>query len=357
MKTLKTTLLPLVGVLAFAGTLQAYLIAPKFAAAIGDDIALANADFVTQTLDQRLNNLRNGSELLDLGKPLAQTGKDGKTVQPVSLDKPWSFFLGTGYTFENLGGTALMPRSSFSVHNVLIGADKQLSDALTAGLFVNYAHTDATLDAHGSDVHVDTYGAGLYGSYHEGPWYVNGLAGYSRNISESAHNFGGEFFNGRTAASEYIVNLDGGYDHPIANGLTVGPFVGLEYVHLGVNGFPESAPGSTFYIGEQSLDSLRSRVGIRSEYRKQLNANWNTATELRVGWQHEFADNERPVAFQVSNTSRTIATDIPMRDKVLAGLGVNATYRQNLTAFADYDLQTAERFIEQIVKAGFKWSF
>jgi outer membrane autotransporter protein len=352
------------------------------------DIALANADFVTQGIDQRLNNLRNGSESFDtsglgvasssiqsqLGMSdhkqptaLASMSKDGKSVQvgDAPESKRWGAFLSGEVTFADLNGRDWQQDSNFVSSGLLAGVDAKLSDAFTSGLLLSYAHTSADLDSQSSNVDVDTYGTGLYTGYHEGNFYGNGLATYSRSIYESDRNIDipslSRGANGRTAGNQYMVNLDGGYDQPVAKDLTVGPFAGLQYVHLDVNSFTESGAGAAnLALNDQSVDSLRSRLGVRLELRKELNKHWTVASEVRLGWQHEFANNDRAIVARFSDSglgSFAVRTTDPERDAALLGLGLNATYRETLTAFADYDVQAAQRYTEQIVKGGFKWSF
>ncbi|MDD5350637.1 MAG: autotransporter outer membrane beta-barrel domain-containing protein, partial [Chthoniobacteraceae bacterium] len=168
--------------------------------------------------------------------------------------------------------------------------------------------------------------------------------------------------NGRTSGSQYVLNLDGGYDHPVAKDLTVGPFAGLQYVHMDVNSFTENGAGAAnLALNDQAMDSLRSRLGVRLELRKEITPSWVAASEVRVAWMHEFANNDRAIVARFSGSglgSFAVRTDDPERNAALIGLGFNVTYRDMLTTFVDYDVQAGQsHYTEQIVKGGFKWSF
>ena len=353
------------------------------------DIALANADFVTQGIDQRLNNVRIGSESLDttglgiasssiqskLGmsdgkgaKACATMSKDGKSVtlkETAPEAKRWGAFLSGEVTFANIDGQNWQQDSNFVSSGLLAGVDAKITDSLTGGLLLSYAHTDADLDSNNGTANVDTYGTGIYGGYREGNYYGNGLFTYSRNIYESNRTLGlfdySKSANGRTAGNQYVFNLDGGYDQPVCKDLTVGPFVGVQYVHLDVNSFTENgANAANLAINDQAMDSLRSRLGVRMELRKELTAHWTAASEVRLAWQHEFANNDRAIVARFSDSglgSFAVRTNDPQRDAALIGLGLNATYRDTLTTFVDYDVQADPHYTEQIVKGGFKWSF
>jgi outer membrane autotransporter protein len=56
--------------------------------------------------------------------------------------------------------------------------------------------------------------------------------------------------------------------------------------------------------------------------------------------------------------SFTVNTTDPERDMALMGVGVNATFRNWITVFSDYDAQAGqEHYIEQNVKGGLRVSF
>ncbi|MEI8234093.1 MAG: autotransporter outer membrane beta-barrel domain-containing protein [Verrucomicrobiota bacterium] len=344
---------------------------------IYSDIALANANVLTQAIDQRLNNLRSGSESFGLGGLSVSTGDSKQTIAPASgkdgkapveqtSANRWGAFLSGDVAFGNLDGRGWQQDSNFTNSGLVAGIDAKLTDALTTGVLFAYSHSDVDLDSQNSNANVDAYSTGLYGGYHEGNFYGNGLATFTRNIYESDRNIdipgSSRTANGRTAGSQYMVNLDGGYDHPVAKDLTVGPFAGLQYVHMDVNAFTENGAGAAnLALNDQSVDSLRSRLGVRMELRKEITASWAAASEVRLAWMHEFANNGRAIVARFSGAglgSFAVRTDDPERNAALIGLGLNATYRGMLTMFVDYDVQAGQsHYMEQILKGGFKWSF
>ena len=354
-------------------------------------IALANANFLTQTVDQRLDNVRLGSEGLDSsglsvsccsaqgklgmggGKQAvasASMNKDGKGVSlkevaPVE-GKRWGTFLSGNLILADIDGRDQQQDSKFNSAGLVGGVDVRLSDALTAGLLLGYEHTNADLDRQDSTADVDTYTTGLYAGYRDGNYYGNGLAAYSLNDYESRRTVQlpgvSRTANADTWGSQFVLNLDGGYDQPVSKNITAGPFAGLQYVHLDVNGFRESgAKGANLAVNDQGVDSLRSRLGVRVELRKDLCCCWAVASEARLAWQHEFLNDDRAIVARFTGSGLSafsVRTTAPERDAAVLGLGVNATYRKALTAFADYDVQVGQaHYVEQIIKGGLKYSF
>jgi outer membrane autotransporter protein len=120
--------------------------------------------------------------------------------------------------FANVDGRGELQDSNFTNSGLIGGVDAKLTDALTTGVLLGYNHSDIDLDSQNSNANVDAYSAGLYSGYHEGNFYGNGLAAFTRNNYESDRNIEipgySQSANGRTAGSQYTVDLDGGYDHP-----------------------------------------------------------------------------------------------------------------------------------------------
>ncbi|MGB8356689.1 MAG: autotransporter outer membrane beta-barrel domain-containing protein, partial [Chthoniobacteraceae bacterium] len=336
------------------------------------DIAEATTNFMTLSIDERLNNLRDGSESIDVtgiggGSDHTTTAgydKDGKTVvvpDAKSLQKHWGFFAEGSGLFASVdahGGD--LSNAGFTTSGLILGVDGKVNDHLVLGLLFNYDYTVADLDGVGSKANVQTLGGGVYAGYHNNGWYGNGLAAFGSNDYNSNRNIFFPGFNssalGDTHGDQESVNIDGGYDfHLLNDKLTVGPIAGLQYVHLNVDGFNEAGAGAAdLAVGGQDVNSLRSRLGFRADYHAQIAKEVAFATEFRAAWQHEFMDDNRAIdgAFIGSSLGGfAVETTKPQRDAALVGVGVNFTVRDTMTLFFDYDVQAGqESYLEQSVK-------
>ena len=340
------------------------------------EIALAAFNFQALSIDERLNNLRDGSESIDTtaigggtDKTTAGFSKDGKNVvvpEKQSMQKQWGFFAAGSGVFGDVDAHDGHADASFTSGGVILGIDGKINDNFVAGLLFNYSHTQADLDAQGSNADIDTYGGGIYGGYHNGPWYGNGLLSYAHSSYDSARTIAFPGFNriasGSTEGDQFGANLDGGYDFHVTDRVTVGPLIGVQYVHASVDGFNESgAAGANLSVGDQDVDSLRSRIGFRADYHAQLRNNVAVAVEVRAAYQHEFLNDSRNISGQFTGSGLgafSIKTTKPQRDAALAGIGFNATFRDKWTFFVDYDVQAGqESYLEQSVKAGLKVAF
>lgn len=350
------------------------------------DVALANANFMALEIDHRLDNVRNGSESVDTtgiggtadtgvaDDTLALTSdmsKDGgkKEVVPeqTSNEKQWGFFASGNAIFTNIdahGGD--LQNSGFTTGGLMVGVDGKIHDTWVVGTFFDYENTSVDLDNQGSTANINSYSGGLYAGYHEGGYYANGLFAYTRNDYNSQRNIEipgfGTTAAGSTNSNQEELNLDGGYDFHLNDCVTWGPIAGLQYVHLNVDSFNETgASAADLAVGSQDLDSLRTRLGARIEYRKQVRKQMEFSTELHAEWQHEFLDNSQGISASFIGDGLvpfSVQTTSPERDAALLGVGADLTVRDKWTLFFDYDVQAGQQsYLEQSIKGGVKLSW
>ena len=342
------------------------------------DLAIENATAIVENIDQRLNNICDGSKSIDMSgvgvgsDPVAEScGKESEGKEPVrpapAPEQRWGFFAtGDGFFYRGGNHDHDLQEGRSNSGGTLAGLDGKIGDHAVIGALFAYDEADATLDGDGSHATIDSYTGGLYGAWHPDDFRINALAAYTRNDYSSDRNiiFPGFANNakGSTNGNQYTVNLDGAYDWHATERLTASPLLGLQWVHLGVNGFNESEAGAAdLAIGDQSVDSLQSRLGGGMDYRLLTRANVAVATELHAAWQHEYLDNSRTIRAGFSGTGLapfSVQTSAPLRDAAVLGVGLNFTFRDRLTLFADYEVQLWTRgYVEQTINGGGRISF
>ncbi|HWB59806.1 MAG TPA: autotransporter domain-containing protein, partial [Chthoniobacteraceae bacterium] len=214
-------------------------LSPADYAALGD-IAISQSDFLVNSIDARLNNIRNGSESIDtssvggatvagLTKDDGHEGKSSKEIQPAAAPTPdrWGFFAtGDGLFFRgSQRDIGLADKSNTA--GTLIGVDGKVGDKGVIGAMFSYDNTSAELGNPGSHANIESYSGGLYGSFHDGGFYLNSLAAYTRNVYHTTRNLAiaglGATANGSTNGNQETVNADGGYDFNLTDRIAAGP--------------------------------------------------------------------------------------------------------------------------------------
>src|SRR5438309_241168 len=172
------------------------------------DIAITNETFLTQEIDHRLNNMRDGSEACvgpecPAPAPVTQIyskdkggyskdGKESKEVAPAPppTERRWDVWASANTVFADLegNGTCDLSDQKFSTWGFIVGADARLGEHWIAGAFANYDRIWASLDKDGSRADIDAGGGGLYAGWHNGGWYGHGLFNYTHSWYDATRN-------------------------------------------------------------------------------------------------------------------------------------------------------------------------
>ena len=247
---------------------------------------------------------------------------------------------------------------------IQLGADYAITPHLLVGALFGFGHTDADLDNIGSTASVDTYSPGVYASYSDKGWYANALGTYGFSDYNQHRNiqFGG--LDGTAQSNpdgdQIVGDLDGGYDFHQGH-LTFGPTLGVQYVHLEVDGYNEyGLPAADLNVNDDQADSLRSRVGGHLSYAMKSGGVVYTP-HFAASWQHEFLDQSRGITSQFDGLgagSFVVQTQSPSRDSALLDMGLDAEINKTITVFGDYTVQAGQsNYFGQSIQAGVKVGF
>ena len=309
------------------------------------DIAVATMSSINQQVDQRLVALYDG-DMPERRTNLWMTGgHKSATVDATTHD---------------------LEDAKFDTDSIVVGADYRVSSTFTLGaLFHSSTTDDAKMDEHGSRADVDSKGVGVYAGYRQGGVYANGLLTYSSNDYTSRRRiaFLGYDYTakGDTSGHQTGLAFDGGYDFKVSDGLTVGPFAGLQYVHLSVDGFKEKgAPLLALDVDSQTMTSLLGRVGGRLNFTAPMGGTNTFSADLHAALQHEFKNNSRDIRatfIGMGTDAFSVKTSDPNRNSFLLGVGLNFNFGRT-AVFANYDMQGGQSsWHEQNIKGGVKVSF
>jgi outer membrane autotransporter protein len=292
--------------------------------------------------------------------------KETKTTSAPEPTAPWGMFVSGNVVLaqdfsDSSVGTA---HADTTTGGVQIGTDYRINPNFLVGALFGYGHTDATLDNLGSTASVDTYSPGVYASYSNSGWYANALGSYGFSDYDQDRRVGIGAFNGTAHSSpggdQIVGNLDGGYDFHRGH-WTFGPTLGVQYVHLDVDGFTETGlPGADLSVNRNESDSLRSSLGGRVAYAIQ-DGGMTFTPHFSATWLHEFLDQSRGVTSQfdgIGAGSFAVNTANPSRDSALLDLGFDAQIDKTWTVFTDYSVQAGQsNYFGQSVQAGVKIGF
>ncbi len=197
------------------------------------------------------------------------------------------------------------------------------------GAAFGYGHTNANLDTIGSNASVNTYSPAVYTSYSNKGWYANALGSYGFANYTQNRNVAIGAFNGTASSSpgggQVVGDIDGGYDFH-RGPWTFGPTLGVQYVHLTVDGYSETGlPGADLTVAQNQADSLRSLLGGRVNYTIKT-ASLIFTPHLSASWQHEYLNQSRGITSQFNSVgagSFVVNTPNVSSNSVLADIGLD----------------------------------
>ena len=363
----------------------------EFDDAVGT-IAVNNATTLSDIFDSRAFDLRSGTGGFDLsglninsGSLIASLGQtqdilgkmmgssllggttmsDSKEVSNSTESNRWGAWASGTVTFADESSTATGPGFNSTTGSPTLGADYRVTNHLALGVLANYSTTGANF-GDGSRLGVQTGLGALYGTWSDGPWYINGLVGGGYSSYDNRRvTFGGLTANSSPDGDEVLANLSGGYDFKLGGNWVVSPEVGLLYTHVTENAFTESGAG-VFDLShaDQDIDSLRTKLGFHVLH----DFTWDGikfTPQFRAAWYHECLDDSRGVNARLPGApalgSFVIQTNSQGRDFALVGAGLSATpseLHDNITFFVNYDAQVGQdNYVAHTVNGGLRIGF
>jgi len=196
--------------------------------------------------------------------PNENTTEESSSVQPP--DSPLGLWTGG---FVDFGSTRTnIIRFSHTLAGVSTGADYRLSPELAVGAGVGFGREVNDIGNSGSRTISRATSSALYGSFHPGALYLDGLLGYSwlnfdsrRYVTEMD-----TFARGDRSGHQIFASLTGGYEMRSARSL-VAPYIRVDYAKHWLDNYSESqADAFNLAYSGQQISQLTGTVGLREEY-------------------------------------------------------------------------------------------
>jgi autotransporter-associated beta strand protein len=254
---------------------------------------------------------------------------------------------------------------TYSVGGFAGGLDRRITDNFLAGVTVGYQTGGQWTGGFSGRSVTDTFQAGLYASFLQGPLYVDALAGYAYNANQMWRNITIPGLQprtayGQTAANQFLGQIEAGYrvDLGGAPGYFVTPFALLQGSTANQNGFTETGAQSlNLNITQQTSGSLRSIIGAQLWALMDVGLRDRIAAQLRFGWSHEYADTARPVTATFAGAPSvpfTVFGAAPTRDGAVLGFSVSTAIAEAMGVYLRYEGNIAGQDSSHALTAGLR---
>ncbi|MBV9671278.1 MAG: autotransporter domain-containing protein [Verrucomicrobia bacterium] len=313
------------------------------------EISFSGTNTQRFNLDDRMEQIQEGSTgfvspLLPASMPATADKELGKqeVVPPVFTPGPtnrWGVWVNGWGDFVSVNGDNFAKGYDFTTGGVSVGIDYRIMNHLAIGVFGTYAHTWTDLNP--GDVDVNTGRGGLYATYWNQGFYVNGsvFAGYN-SYDTGRQALTGGLASGSTSGYEVSTFLETGYEFRFGN-FNFSPVGAVQYTNAHIDGFAEKGSFSPLEIHSDSEESWRTDLGVRASYTWHF-GNILVFPTLRTVWEHEYKYSALPITFSTTDFQDASATTFGPgegQDSAIINAGAAIQWTDRIATYLGYQGQ------------------
>ena len=257
---------------------------------------------------------------------------------------------------------------TYNLGGFAAGIDRRVTPNLLLGVTAGYTSGTQWVSGFQGAGTTNTLQAGLYGSFSQQAFYLDGLAGYAYSDNQMQRliaipGLSSMTAQGRTGANQFFGQLEAGYRVDIGGTAAafVTPFARLQGATATQNAFSESGAGAlSLNVAAQTTNSLRSVLGTQLGGSMDLGWRDKLALQLRLGWSHEYADTSRPVTSAFAGAPAVPFTTFgvsPQRDGILLGLSGNTMVAEATSVYFRYEGDFSGQDASHALTAGVRVSW
>lgn len=222
---------------------------------------------------------------------------------------------------------------------VSAGADYRFFNSFTAGIGFGYGRDSSDIGSQDSRSKGESFSAALYGSYHPGPVFVDGLLGYS-NLSFDSRRYvtdNGGHAKGSRDGDQFFGSLSSGYEFR-EEAWRMAPYGRVDVSSTKLDGFRESGSGVfDLAYAPQRMTVFSGVGGVRGQYGLSV-AQAALTLRGRVEYSHTFSgDSTARVGYaDVSDSTYAISTTGQSENTMTVALGVDFLLPSGLSTGLTY---------------------
>jgi outer membrane autotransporter protein len=318
------------------------------------EIPFSAADTQRFNLNDRMAQIQSGSTgFVSPFSPAplpSPTGKEiGKEEIAPAVFTPnptnrWGVWLNGWGDWVSIDNDNSIKGYDFTIGGISLGIDYRITDYLAVGLFGSYAHTWTSLSP--GDVGVNTGRGGLYATYWNQGFYVNGgvFGGHNSYDTSRQTLLQGRFANGSTSGYEFSTFVDTGYDFHLGN-LSFGPVFAAQYTNVHIDSYTEQASLLALDVHSDSEESWRTDLGFQAFYTWRV-GQITVIPSLRAAWEHEYKYTALPITFSAANFPGVTVTAFGANeghDSFVINAGAGIQWTPGISTYVGYQGQLGRR--------------
>ncbi len=268
---------------------------------------------------------------------------DGPVAKKVLRSRQWEVFTTVNYANVQLNSIGTQAGVESYTWAPGVGIERHVSRHVAVGLAMSLLESHQTYTGGLGTLDIEGVAASAYTSYVSRSFWVDVLYSLGRFELNSERNAAGfPVATGATDVWTNAVQINGGWNFRFQdNTLVTGPFAGVDYLNVAVDGYNETGGGiGALAYGSRSMDSLVTRIGWSVSKRFETDMG-SITTQLRVSYERQNISNNNGTSVNLINQpfSTTSNSRSPGQDYLVAGAGVSFQLSPTLSMQLNYQGQ------------------
>lgn len=249
--------------------------------------------------------------------------------------RPWSFW---GESVFNTGTTRRNSGSDHTTLSMTAGADRTITDDISAGFALGYTRDDTDIGDYNSNSTGNAYTAALYGvALLPAGMYIDGSLGFTHLSMRLRRDGSNGYATGDRDARQYFASVRTGYDFR-RNNFLLSPFSRLDVSSTNFDAYEENGGASALRYDKSEINLMSLTAGVRGEY--VFRRKWGSlAPSAGLEYTHNFRDTvqqkmgylEETGAFPYTTRTQALSTN-----QLGATVGIEAKFKQGVTLGGEY---------------------
>ena len=283
-------------------------------------------------------------------------------ITPLSQKRKLSAFITGDFNTGDRQNTGTTTGFNIDTKGVTVGIDYPVTDRIVIGLAASNSSSNNQLNDNKGKVGLNNTSVSIYGSYQQNKLYADALISYGWDSFDLTRRINITGFDRATvnpSGNRISAGVSGGYDLG-ANGLSIGPIVGLRYTKVKINGYTEqNGDILNLKVNPQQTDSVLFNIGAQVAY--SFRTNFGTLSPyISASYERELSNNNRQIVTELVTQPgipmRTnVAADAP--DSVLLSTGVQAQFTNSLSVALGYKRLFGNNANENNLNAQLRYQF
>jgi len=249
----------------------------------------------------------------------------------------------------------------YHFYGPLFGLDYGVTEILTLGIAAGYTRNELKTPNTTSKGTGNTYQVGGYFGAAIDNLYLSGAVRYAYSEIETRRRI--RFGNvDRIATADFKTSdatgfLEAAYAVPVRSNMVLEPVLSIVYNRLHQDAFDESDAGAlNLEFERQSVDALRTSIGVRLGLFGRDSEGGYFAPQLRAAYERDWLDQDRTISANLPSAGqggRFEAEAVSLqRDRAVVGVSSEVGVSESANLFLDYDLRASKDFLEHSLALG-----